>query len=375
MIDSRAAAAGWPAEQVVSAAQQGDPRAITALVSGSHAHVRRFARTLCSTPEDAEDAAQEALIVLYRRIGTLRASAALGSWMFQIVRNECVRRARIALRTSISARAVESSAEDAVLVRLEIERIVESISELPFEQRAVLVLRDVQGLSGAATAQALGLSRAAMKSRLHRARATLRSQLSTPNGTTDEGDVGMRDDGRSTLASTSVARHLTRGAIGFGLIGCALGLAPSTGPVALLMVLPGMIALRGCPTCWIAGLIETISAGRLQRTCGDAGCTLRTATAITPERATADGSHLSIFDGDPQLLCEPWSKLHELQRVDDRAAQTEHGPCEPEIRAAQIDARQLGLGEVGFEEAAVGEDRGVDASPLEICSREHAILE
>ncbi len=69
----------WPTQQVVSAAQQGDPRAISTLLCGSHAHVQRFARTLCSTPEDAEAAAQEALIVLYRKIGTLRATAALAS--------------------------------------------------------------------------------------------------------------------------------------------------------------------------------------------------------------------------------------------------------------------------------------------------------
>ncbi|MGA7704023.1 MAG: sigma factor, partial [Solirubrobacteraceae bacterium] len=89
MIDTRTPT--WPTEQVVSAAQRGDHRAIAMLVSGSHAHVQRFARTLCSTPEDAEDAAQEALIVLYRKIGTLRAAAALASWMFRIVRNECIR--------------------------------------------------------------------------------------------------------------------------------------------------------------------------------------------------------------------------------------------------------------------------------------------
>jgi RNA polymerase sigma factor (sigma-70 family) len=177
----------WPTEQVVSAAQQGDPRAITTLLSDSHAHVRRFARTLCSTPEDAEDAAQEALIVLYRKIGTLRATAALASWMFQIVRNECVRRSRLTLRIPISTVMVASSAEDAALARLEMQRIVASISELPPEQRAVLVLRDIQGLSGAATAQALGLSRAAMKSRLHRGRQTLRSGLRAPNNTTNHG--------------------------------------------------------------------------------------------------------------------------------------------------------------------------------------------
>ncbi len=176
----------WPSEQVVSAAQEGDPRAIATLLDGSHAHVQRFAHTLCSTPEDAEDAAQEALIVLYRKIGTLRAAAALASWMFQIVRNECIRRARLALHRPISATMAEPSAEDAALARLEIERIVDTIAGLPPEQRAVLVLRDIQGLSGAATAQALGLSRAAMKSRLHRGRETLRSGLRTPNSTTGE---------------------------------------------------------------------------------------------------------------------------------------------------------------------------------------------
>lgn len=169
----------WPTERVISAAQQGDPDAIATLVCNSHAHVQRFARTLCSTPEDAEDAAQEAMIVLYRKIGTLRATAALGSWMFQIVRNECIRRSRITLHRPTSAMTVEPSAEDAALARLEIERIVESIAELPSEQRTVLVLRDIQGLSGSDTAQALGLSRTAMKSRLHRGRKTLRSQLST----------------------------------------------------------------------------------------------------------------------------------------------------------------------------------------------------
>lgn len=180
----------WPSEQVVSAAQQGDRRAIATLVSGSHAHVQRFARTFCSTPEDAEDAAQEALIVLYRKIGTLRVAAALASWMFQIVRNECIRRTRLALRRPVSTGTVEPSAEDAALARLEIERIVDSIAGLPPEQRAVLVLRDIHGLSGAATAQALGLSRAAMKSRLHRGRETLHARLGASGSGVRDGGAG-----------------------------------------------------------------------------------------------------------------------------------------------------------------------------------------
>jgi RNA polymerase sigma factor (sigma-70 family) len=167
----------WPSEQIVSAAQHGDPRAIALLLEGSHTHVRRFAHTLCATPEDAEDAAQEALIILYQKIGTLRAAAALASWMFQIVRHECIRRSRVTLRIPVSPPPSEASVEEIALARLEVERIVDCIAALPADQRAVLVLRDIQGLSGRATAETLGLSRAAMKSRLHRGREALREQL------------------------------------------------------------------------------------------------------------------------------------------------------------------------------------------------------
>lgn len=87
-------------------------------------------------------------------------------------------------------------------------------------------------------------------------------------------------------AGGTVARQLARGAIGFGLIGSAVALTPTVGPAALLLAPPGLVALGGCPTCWIAGLVETVSAGRLQRTCADQSCTLHTPpppTTDTPE--------------------------------------------------------------------------------------------
>jgi hypothetical protein len=92
----------------------------------------------------------------------------------------------------------------------------------------------------------------------------------------------MIDHERSALASTSITRHLARGAIGFGLIGAAVALIPSIGPASLLLAPPGMVALRGCPTCWAAGLIQTISAGRLRRACTDTGCTVRRAATDGP---------------------------------------------------------------------------------------------
>jgi hypothetical protein len=92
----------------------------------------------------------------------------------------------------------------------------------------------------------------------------------------------MSENERSIFASTSVARHLMRGAIGFGLIAAALVLATSRGPVALLLAPSGVVALRGCPTCWIVGLVETISAGRLKRACNGNNCTLHSAKRALP---------------------------------------------------------------------------------------------
>jgi RNA polymerase sigma factor (sigma-70 family) len=175
MTDTRAPS--WVSERVLQAAQAGDVGAIATLLDSSHVHVRRFARSLCATPEDAEDAAQEALIVLYRKVGTLRVAAALASWVFQIVRNECIRRSRVVFHAPLPSGSAVVSAEEAALVHFEVEQIIAAIAGLPADQRSVLVLRDVQGMSGAATARALGLSKAAMKSRLHRGREALRARL------------------------------------------------------------------------------------------------------------------------------------------------------------------------------------------------------
>ncbi|HEX5308542.1 MAG TPA: sigma-70 family RNA polymerase sigma factor [Solirubrobacteraceae bacterium] len=164
-------------EQVVDAARRGDAEAIAELVARSHRRVRRFAHLLCASPEDAEEAAQDAMIVLYRRIGTLRATTALGSWMFQIVRRECIRRSKLALRLHAPSAVCEPSAEDVALARLELTRIADSIARLEPEQRTVLLLRDVYGLSGAETAQQVGVTRSAMKSRLHRARECFRDRM------------------------------------------------------------------------------------------------------------------------------------------------------------------------------------------------------
>ncbi|TCC11860.1 hypothetical protein [Kribbella soli] len=80
-----------------------------------------------------------------------------------------------------------------------------------------------------------------------------------------------------TFASTSLPRHLVRGVIGFGSLIAAFALLPAIGPVSLLLLPVTLLAFRGCPTCWVIGLIETISRGKLQRDCVDGQCKLTTA--------------------------------------------------------------------------------------------------
>ncbi|WP_181139512.1 hypothetical protein [Streptomyces sp. Ru71] len=79
------------------------------------------------------------------------------------------------------------------------------------------------------------------------------------------------------FAGKSVPRHLARGVIGFGLIIGSIALVPVAGPATLLAAPLALIAFRGCPTCWMVGLAQTISRGRLERNCADGVCTLTTA--------------------------------------------------------------------------------------------------
>ncbi|MFE1267032.1 hypothetical protein [Streptomyces sp. NPDC058758] len=76
------------------------------------------------------------------------------------------------------------------------------------------------------------------------------------------------------FSSSSVPRHLARGALGFGLVIGSVALVPVAGPVALLAAPLALVAFRGCPTCWMVGLAQTISRGRLERRCADGVCTL-----------------------------------------------------------------------------------------------------
>jgi RNA polymerase sigma-70 factor, ECF subfamily len=163
---------------VAQRAAAGDDDALAILVDAYHDRVQRFGLRVCRDRFDAEDAVQEAFARLARRPDVQRDQGAL-SWLMTVVRNLCLRMVNVVLR----ARPIEDSPSDlpdpeAALERFDIvQRVHAAIAKLPRDQREVLILRDLEGMSGDQVCQALTITSAAMKSRLHRARASVREEL------------------------------------------------------------------------------------------------------------------------------------------------------------------------------------------------------
>lgn len=171
---------------IVAAAACGDDEALTLLVRAYHQRVYRFGQRVCRDDFDADDAVQEAFVALARRPDVARHSGAL-SWLMTTVRNACLRMLRPFLRKSRSLEELVDAGEEVVsplldpqqaLERWEVMRSVHAaIAALPRPYREVVVMRDLEGLSGEETCQALGLEPATMKTRLHRARQQIRELM------------------------------------------------------------------------------------------------------------------------------------------------------------------------------------------------------
>lgn len=166
-------------EQLVERARAGDAGAMTSLIEATTPDLRRFARRVCRTGADAEDAVQHALVTLTVELRGLRHLTSFTAWAFTIVRNECARVVRVAQRWfDSSAASPEHEGPDEALERGQLlERIASAVRALPPPLREVFVLREFEGLDTATCAQRLEISPINVKVRLHRARLLLRDAL------------------------------------------------------------------------------------------------------------------------------------------------------------------------------------------------------
>ena len=168
---------------LLTSAQRGDRAALEALLAAHREIVFRYGLRFCRTTEDAEDAVQETLWAAARSIRTFRRAAAITTWLFTIVRNCCHRmvrkhRGQEDLADVLPALADGRGLIEDQVVAEQIEAILaNAIAQLDEAHRAVILLRDVEGLTAPEAAVRLSISVRALKSRLHRARAELRASL------------------------------------------------------------------------------------------------------------------------------------------------------------------------------------------------------
>lgn len=162
---------------MLEAARGGDPRSIEALLERAQPDIRRYARMRCGASADAEDALQETMLLIYRKVDRLRALTSFSGWLMAIVRRECLRLARM----TFGRRSLEDAEAEHKLTWMpedELRRDLSlSIQSLPEHYREIVLLRDVEVLTIEAIAERLSLTRETVKARLHRARKLMREFL------------------------------------------------------------------------------------------------------------------------------------------------------------------------------------------------------
>jgi len=185
---------------MVRRAIAGDQTALEELLVEAQELTWRFSMAVCGHREDAEDAMQEALVRTYRQVRQLRDAAAFRPWLYRTVRNVCLmaRRRRVAEPTHVlsldevlpiggdMSQRVEAvspspTPEDLTSQSRQRRRLKDALAVLPASYRAVVFLRDMEGLSTRETARTLGISEDNVKARLHRARLMMRRVLAEPH--------------------------------------------------------------------------------------------------------------------------------------------------------------------------------------------------
>lgn len=162
--------------ELVGRARSGDVEAFAELVRRYERRVGAVLYRLLDDPRDIEEAAQDVFVQAWRNLDRFRGDAALFTWLYRIAVNEALMRRRRKQPVLDPLEDAPDTAQDEPDAELG-TFLVTRVHALPFEYRAPLVLRDVEGLSNQEVADVLGLSLAAAKSRIHRARMQIRAEL------------------------------------------------------------------------------------------------------------------------------------------------------------------------------------------------------
>lgn len=183
--------------ELVAALQRGEEKAFARLVQDNTGRMLAVARRILRSPDDAQEAVQEAFLQAFRAIDRFEGESRISTWLHRITVNACLLRLRHAKRHPEAAiedllphfdetgHRVGTGGETdwpddapAQMEKHQLGKVVrDAIARLPENFRIVVTLRDIEGMSTEETAMALGIRPEAAKMRLHRARQALRTLL------------------------------------------------------------------------------------------------------------------------------------------------------------------------------------------------------
>ena len=201
--DPRSATGDPTDDAILDRLLSGDEAAFSDLVAAHHGSLLRLARTFVSNQAAAEEVVQETWLGVVKGLKSFERRASLKTWIFRILVNRARTRGgrdgrtvnfsalehagdadALAERFSAEGRWIrppvlwrEQNPEDLVLRRETVECVEDAIASLPPNQRAVISLRDLDGVDAVEVCTLLGISEANQRVLLHRARTKVRAIL------------------------------------------------------------------------------------------------------------------------------------------------------------------------------------------------------
>lgn len=174
--------------KLIEKASGGDPSAFNRLMEMHERRMYAVALRMCANREDAQDCLQEAMLRVYRSIGSFKGQSSFSTWVYRITMNTCLdelRRRKNRQNTSLDGLLDQGwsptdgeNAPEKSAVQNEARKVLHSaIRELPDDMRSAIVLRDIHGLSYEEIAQSLDINVGTIKSRISRGREKLRERL------------------------------------------------------------------------------------------------------------------------------------------------------------------------------------------------------
>ncbi len=171
-------------QDLLVSVRQGSPEAFRVLVQSHMRQAYDIAFSILGSHDDADDVAQEAFVKVHRSIGSFRGESGFGTWLFRIVTNCALNRLKQRKRerrrdVDLEDADKEMANENAGIDKTEDPRVYieRALHELPTLQRAVVMLRHMNGLSTRQVSKILDCSEGTVKTHLHRGLKKMREKL------------------------------------------------------------------------------------------------------------------------------------------------------------------------------------------------------